>query len=78
MTRADLILTSDLRSFPVEQVIARGVTVARGGKLAVTCPHYDWPAHARDTVRMGREKTAADFVIQETAAGHVRRRPFPA
>ena len=62
--RADLILTSDLATLPCERVIARGRTVAEDGRLIVTCPHYDWPAKARDTVRMGREKTAGDFVIR--------------
>ena len=61
--RADLILTSDLKKLPVEQVIARGIIVARDGHMTVTCPHYDWPANARDTVRMGRDKTADDFII---------------
>ena len=62
--RADLILTSDLRQLPAELVIARGRTVARDGHMTVTCPHYDWPTKARNTVRMGRDKTAADFEIR--------------
>ncbi len=62
--RADLILTSDLKALPIEQVIARGVTVAVGGRLTVTCPHYDWPAKARDTVHMGRDKGPDDFIIR--------------
>ncbi|MGB7320999.1 MAG: adenine deaminase [Albidovulum sp.] len=62
--RADVILTSDLKTLPIEHVIARGVTVAIDGNLAVTCPHYDWPATAKDTVRMGRDKVAEDFVIR--------------
>jgi adenine deaminase len=62
--RADLILTSDLRTLPCDLVIARGRTVAEMGRLTVTCPHYDWPAKARDTVRMGRDKVADDFVIR--------------
>ncbi|MEL6888886.1 MAG: adenine deaminase [Pseudomonadota bacterium] len=61
--RADVILTSDLRTLPIEQVIARGKTVSVNGKLTVDCPHLDWPAHARQTVRMGTDKTAADFEI---------------
>jgi adenine deaminase len=61
--RADMILTSDLTTLPVEQVIARGRTVALDGKLTVTCPHYPWPDAARATVRVGRALTAADFVI---------------
>jgi adenine deaminase len=62
--RADMILTTDLRSLPMDRVIARGKTVAEAGRLAVTCPHYDWPVQARQTVHMGRDKTADDFVIR--------------
>ena len=62
--RADVILTSDLTSLPIEEVIARGKTVARDGHITVTCPHYDWPQSARETVRMGKAKRADDFVIR--------------
>ncbi len=62
--RADVILTSDLTSLPIEEVIARGKTVARNGHITVTCPHYDWPQSARETVRMGKPKRAEDFVIR--------------
>ncbi len=61
--RADVILTSDLKVLPIEQVIARGKTVALDGKITVTCPHYHWPKAVRQTVRMGAEKRAADFLI---------------
>ena len=61
--RADVILMSDLRTFPIEQVIARGKTVSIKGELTVDCPHLDWPAHARQTVHMVTAKTAADFEI---------------
>lgn len=61
--RADLILTSDLRALPVEVVFARGVRVAEGGRLLVTCPRYDWPGEARGTVRLGRRLGAADFAV---------------
>jgi adenine deaminase len=61
--RADLILTSDLATLPVERVIARGVTVAEDGVLAVDCPHLDWPAHARATVHLGKVLEAADFAV---------------
>ncbi|MBE0412791.1 adenine deaminase [Yoonia sp.] len=50
--RADMILTSDLTTLPIEHVIARGQTVAQDGKITVDCPHYAWPADARATVRM--------------------------
>ncbi|MFY0659441.1 MAG: adenine deaminase [Shimia sp.] len=62
--RADVILTSDLKTLPIEHVIARGKTVAQDGKVLVDCPHYDWPAHAWQTVNMGRARTAADFEVK--------------
>jgi adenine deaminase len=65
--RADVILTSDLVSLPINMVFARGVKVAEAGRLTVTCPHYDWPDDARATVRMGQAKTAADFAIPAPA-----------
>ncbi|MBE1294184.1 MAG: adenine deaminase [Rhodobacteraceae bacterium] len=65
--RADVILTSDLKSLPIEQVIARGKTVAQDGKVLVDCPHYDWPPHARQTVNMGRARTAEDFEVKAPA-----------
>ncbi|MFQ1702389.1 adenine deaminase [Loktanella agnita] len=61
--RADVILTSDLKTLPIEHVIARGQTVATDGKITVDCPHYDWPDDARATVRMGKVLSADDFGI---------------
>ena len=61
--RADMILTSDLTTLPIEEVFARGQTVARDGKITVDCPHYDWPADARQTVHMGKVLDDADFAI---------------
>ncbi len=62
--RADVILTSDLKALPIEHVIARGKTVAREGAVLVDCPHYDWPDHARQTVNMGRARSAEDFEVK--------------
>ena len=61
--RADMILTSDLRTLPINQVIARGQTVAINGAIQVDCPHLDWPADAKNTVHMGKTLGAADFEI---------------
>lgn len=61
--RADMILTSDLTTLPIEHVIARGQTVSVDGKITVDCPHYDWPADARQTVHM-QPLTDANFEIQ--------------
>lgn len=62
--RADLILTSDLKSLPIDRVIARGVTVARVGEALVDCPHLDWPPEVRSTVNMARDLTEVDFRIE--------------
>jgi adenine deaminase len=73
--RADLILTSDLTAFPVEEVIARGVTVARDGRLTVACPHYPWPETARRTVHLGKTLAPDDFAVPALAgAASVRAR----
>ncbi|MCI2394789.1 adenine deaminase [Aliiroseovarius sediminis] len=61
--RADLVLTDDLTGLPINRVIARGVTVAEGGKVTVDCPHLDWPNFARKTVRLGKPLEDADFKI---------------
>jgi adenine deaminase len=63
--RADMILTSDLKTLPIEHVIARGQTVAVNGKITVDCPHYDWPDTARQTVHLG--KTLAESVFEIAA-----------
>ena len=61
--RADMILTSDLRDLPIETVIARGEVVAEAGAIGVACPHLDWPADVRETVRLGRPLVGGDFTV---------------
>ncbi len=62
--RADLILTSDLISLPIELVMAHGKMVAENGKLAAEFPSFTYPANAKSTVNMKRELAAADFDIR--------------
>ncbi len=62
--RADVILTSDLKTLPIEHVIARGVTIAKDGEGLVDCPHLNWPDHARQTVHLGKTRVAEDFHIK--------------
>jgi len=62
--RADMILTSDLRSLPIEVVYGRGVKLAENGDILVDCPHLDWPAKARGTVHLGKVLSAQDFEIE--------------
>ncbi|WP_370029719.1 adenine deaminase [Oceanicella sp. SM1341] len=61
--RADLILTSDLATLPVETVIARGRVVAQDGAIASDWGGFRWPAESRSTVNMKRDLTADDFAI---------------
>ena len=73
--RADCILTSDLRTLPIETVIARGEIVAEGGRCLAPLPDFAWPEAARRTVKMGRRLAAADFDIAAPAgANRVRAR----
>ena len=64
--RADMIITSDLKTLPIEHVIARGKTVAKDCKITVDCPHYDWPDSARQTVHLGKPLEEKDFDILAT------------
>ncbi|MBS3652251.1 adenine deaminase [Pseudaminobacter sp. 19-2017] len=68
--RADLILTSDLPSLPVELVIGRGRVLAKAGRLAADIPPYDYPETAKNTVRLGKRLAAADFDIQAPAGAN--------
>lgn len=61
--RADVILTSDLRTLPVEAVVAQGRLVAEEGRLLVDCPLIDWPDAARNSVYLGRALSATDFRV---------------
>ncbi|WP_299507264.1 adenine deaminase [uncultured Roseobacter sp.] len=71
--RADVILTSDLKTLPIETVIARGQIVAENGTCLVECPHYDWPSATRQTVHLGKTLAADDFTIAApTGANAVR------
>lgn len=61
--RADLILTSNLNDLPIELVMARGNVVSEAGEIKVDCPHLNWPAEARTTVKLGKKLAAPDFAI---------------
>ncbi|MEP1767356.1 MAG: adenine deaminase [Sulfitobacter sp.] len=68
--RADVILSSDLKTLPIETVIARGQIVAQNGECLVECPHFDWPDHARQTVNMAGDLTADAFTIAAPAGAN--------
>ena len=62
--RADMILTSDLKTLPIEAVYGRGEKLAENGELLVNCPHLAWPATAKATVKLGKILAASDFAIK--------------
>ena len=68
--RADVILSSDLKTLPIETVIARGQIVAQDGVCLADCPHYNWPKHARQTVNMARDLSGDDFTITAPAGAN--------
>jgi adenine deaminase len=61
--RADVILTSDLRTLPIELVLARGVVIAKDGFRLSADTSFEWPDHARNTVNMARDLDSTDFDI---------------
>ena len=71
--RADVILTSNLETLPIEHVIARGKTVSINGETLVECPHYDWPGTARQTVHLGHNLQAQDFEISAPSGANAVR-----
>ncbi|MBC6437225.1 MAG: adenine deaminase [Rhodobacteraceae bacterium] len=71
--RADMIVTSDLRSLPIEMVYAHGKKIAEAGQCLVDCPHLSWPSDTRQSVHLGKNLTAADFEIAAPGgASHVK------
>lgn len=61
--RADFLVVSDLASLVIDEVYARGMRLARDGRLEADIPAYDYPASAKKTVRLGKRLKAGDFDI---------------
>jgi adenine deaminase len=61
--RADLIISSDIATLPIETVIAHGEILAENGVLVREIAPYPYPAFARETVRVGRIVAPKDFAI---------------
>jgi adenine deaminase len=61
--RADLIITSDLASLPIELVMARGQILAEHGKLLREPQPFIYPEAARNTVHVKHKLKPADFEI---------------
>jgi adenine deaminase len=60
---ADIVLLNDPQTVAIDRVFANGVLAARDGKYLLEVPKIDYPDWASDTIQVGRELTAADFLI---------------
>ena len=73
--RADVILSSDLTTLPIETVIARGQIIAQDGVLIGEDAPFEWPESAKSSVHMGPDKIATDFdIVAPEGANQVRAR----
>ncbi len=73
--QADFLIVQDLAAMTIDEVYARGVLVAKEGKLVIDIPAYDYPDSARNTVHLGRQVMPEDFDIAAPAgANEVRAR----
>jgi adenine deaminase len=68
--RADLFLTTDLVSLPMDLVMAHGKILAEYGKLTAEIAAYPYPETARNTVHMQRNLAAVDFDIKSPAGAN--------
>jgi adenine deaminase len=72
---ADFLIVSDLAALTIDEVYGRGVRLARGGRLEVEIPAYNYPPSAKNTVTLGKRLKAVDFDIAAPAgANQVRAR----
>ena len=60
---ADIVISSDLVTLPIEIVIGQGEILAVNGRLVIDLPAYDYPAYAKKTVNLGKILNARDFDI---------------
>ena len=66
---ADIIISSDLATLPIEIVIAAGEVVAGNGNLTIDLPAYRYPDFAKNTVKLGKHLAASDFDIAAPKGG---------
>ncbi len=61
--RADIVITSDLTTLPIEMVIAGGEVVAEKGRILIDIPPYSYPDFAVGTVKLGKRLEGHDFDV---------------
>jgi adenine deaminase len=69
---ADIIISEDLPTLPIDTVIATGEVVAQKGMLQINLPAYTYPKTAYNTVHLKRPITAHDFDISGPAPEPVK------
>ena len=60
---ADIIVSSDLVTLPIELVFAAGRQVAAAGTLTIDIPPYPYPQFVYETVKINRQLVADDFKL---------------
>lgn len=61
---ADFLVVSNLAEMTIDEVYGRGVRLAASGRLEADIPAYDYPASAKNTVKLGKRLAATDFDIK--------------
>lgn len=69
---ADIIISNDLPTLPIDIVIAAGEVIAQEGRLHINLPAYTYPEMAFNTVHLQRPVTASDFDIPAPAPEPVK------
>ena len=71
---ADVLVVSDLENLVIDQVYAGGVLAAESGALQLEVPAFSYPEHVRNSVKLARPLTAADFALKHSGSGPVEAR----
>lgn len=67
---ADIIISSDLVTLPIDIVVAGGNVVAKSGDLTIELPPYEYPEKAKNSVKLGKRLTAQDYDIEAPDGAH--------
>ncbi len=68
---ADIILLEDLTNVESSTVITNGEVIVSDRELVKKIPGYEYPAHAKDTVKLNRVLQPGDFMIPTDQQGDV-------
>lgn len=69
---ADILLVGELAELDVQQVFARGTSIAVNGNLQIERPEFSYPAVVRNSIHLKRPLRASDFVIKSPVDGRVK------